>query len=67
MEWIDIKDKEPEEKGEYLFCYLNKKFGVGEVKVFTNNKSERWKKYYLGEMRFDDITHWMRIPQFRRR
>lgn len=63
QEWISVKDRLPEEKGEYLVayhpCYWD---DVKEYVTYTGIDTFRGKTTWA-KKKFQRITHWMPLPQ----
>lgn len=57
QEWISVKDRLPEKRGEYL-CYY--KFEPDSPDVICEN-TYQGSGLWLSEM--DKVTHWMPLPQ----
>lgn len=76
-EWISVKDKLPNKKGEYL-CYVKSSFGNWmKIASFSTNLEKVDKYDFRGQQRsgwysydsewgyieHNDITHWMPLPK----
>lgn len=60
-EWISVKDKLPEDSGEYL-VYLKGEYGDKIVKARFLNKTSKWKAAESYAI-FENVSHWMSLPE----
>lgn len=59
--WVSVKDRLPEETGEYLFVYDNYYVTIG---WFNAYKAEwRLGLSRIGPIGPENITHWMPLPE----
>ena len=76
QEWISVKDRLPEEDGNYLVCHWFMKTPIISLCGFAKDGEEvdeydlKWQKnvWYdycseYGYVAINDITHWMPLPQ----
>ena len=60
MTWINIKDKMPEEWGDYLICLKNK--SVMQANYYPED--DRWLVVGVGTiMDVNPVTHWQPLPE----
>lgn len=61
-EWISIKDRLPEEKGEYLVtyhpCYWDNVYEELRVGIDSFRGKSAWAK-----KKYQRVTHWMPLPE----
>ena len=65
-QWVSVKDRLPEvNKYVYLFS-VERKYGLGRLKniggEYQWNVVTQYGFYYFHGDEFDDITHWMPLP-----
>ena len=64
MDWISVKDKLPDEKGEYLVVYHpcwyrdNVSWDVTKVGLDSFRGKTTWAKN-----KYQHVTHWMPLPE----
>jgi len=72
MNWISVKDRLPEKKGNYLLCWHSDNISIGK---FIKSEKCRWeitsdsplfglqKFITLCKLKNPKITHWMELPK----
>lgn len=59
-EWISVKDRLPDEFGEYLGLVDEFEFRGPEIVQFDEDGFQRWYNY---EWNKSHVTHWMPLPE----
>jgi Lar family restriction alleviation protein len=66
MKWISVKDRLPDEKGQFLVNYASGNGGKSREKQWTTvayflpNSNDKWENAELG-FKSSNVTHWAKI------
>jgi hypothetical protein len=55
--WVPVKERLPEQQGEYLVCYGGKKI---ETRMFLGGS---FRRNYESVLSIENLTHWMPLPE----
>lgn len=62
MEWISVKDRLPETKGQYIVAYHPSYWDNVEEGMFVGIDSFRGKTKWA-KSKYQRVTHWMPLPK----